>query len=244
MATNMDPPQPLKKKNYFDAVKSSNPEEIKEYIAVPGIQGEKGEQGPKGEKGDRGEPGPIGLKGDIGKQGPQGERGDPGKGAEGYDSVSGQYPGWCYYGSKLNRTTQLGPQRGDDGWVNILFHPDVNLSEELYIPKGSTALWLPDTNSFNFKALKLGAKVDIRYDFTITTDSNYTELWIRTFNEKYKNSPTSYVANFKYQYSYDMSFSQTLYIDDQKLKSYGAVPQARADIESSIVLNGMYISVC
>jgi len=98
--------------------------------------------------------------------------------------------------------------------------------------------------TFNFKGLKLGAKVDIRYDFTITTESNYTELWIRTFNEKYSNSPTSYVANLKYQYSYDMSFFQTVYIDDQRIKSYGARPQARTDSESTLWLKGIYISVC
>ena len=244
MATSMDPPQPLKKKNYLDAVKSSSPQEIKEYLAVPGIQGERGEPGPKGDKGDRGDTGPQGPKGDTGKTGPQGERGEPGKGAEGYDSVSGQYPGWAYYKNGSTRLTQLGPQRGDDGWVSINFNPDMSLSEETYIPKGSSSLWLLDIGIFNFKSLKLGAKVDIRYDFTISTESNYTELWMRTFNEKYENSPTSYVANLKYQYSYDMSFCQTLYIDDQRIKGYGAKPQARTDMESTIVLNGIYISVC
>ena len=110
--------------------------------------------------------------------------------------------------------------------------------------KGHNSLWLSETGMFNFKGLKIGAKVDIRYDFTITTESNYTELWIRTFNEKYHSSPTSYVANLKYQYSYDMSFFQTIYIDDQRIKSYGARPQARTDLESSLLLKGIYISVC
>jgi hypothetical protein len=244
MATSMDPPQPLKKKNYLDAVKSSSPQEIKEYLAVPGIQGERGEPGPKGDKGDRGDTGPQGQKGDPGKPGPQGERGEPGKGAEGYDSVSGQYPGWAYYENGSDRLTQLGPQRGDDGWVSIIFNPKEDTSSKIYMPKGSNELWQADMNMFNFKSLKLGAKVDIRYDFTISTESNYTELWFRTFNEKYKNSPTSYVANLKYQYSYDMSVYQTLYIDDQRIKGYGARPQARTDMESTIVLNGIYISVC
>lgn len=244
MATSMDPPKPLKKKNYLDAVKSSDPKEIKEFIAVPGIQGEKGEQGPKGEKGDKGDPGPQGPKGDIGKTGPQGERGEPGKGAEGYDSVSGQYPGWAYYENLSDIPTHLGPQRGDDGWVSIVFNPKKDLSNNIYMPKGSNELWHSDMNMFNFKSLKLGAKVDIRYDFIISTESNYTELWFRTFNEKYKKIPTSYVANLKYQYSYDMSIYQTIYIDDQRIKGYGARPQARADMESQIILKGIYISVC
>jgi hypothetical protein len=242
MATSMDPPQPLKKKNYLDAVKSSTPQELdKQYIAVPGLQGERGDTGPKGDKGD---PGPKGDKGDQGKPGPQGERGEPGKGAEGYDSASGQYPGWAYYKNASDKITMLGPQRGDDGWVSLKFDIDFTSSNEDYIIKNHNSLWLSDTNLFNFKALKLGAKVDLRYDFTITTESNYTELWFRTFNEKYANSPTSYVANLKYQYSYDMSIFQTLYIDDQRIKGYGARPQARTDSESTMILKGIYISVC
>ena len=245
MATSMEPPQPLKKKNYLDAVKSSNPQELdKQYIAVPGLQGETGLTGPKGDKGDKGDIGPQGPKGDQGKTGPQGERGEPGRGSEGYDSASGQYPGWVYYKNGSNKITLLGPQRGDDGWVSINFSPDVELSNKDYIMKNSPELWISDSGMFNFKSLKLGAKVDIRYDFTITTESNYTELWLRTFNEKYSKSPTSYVANLKYQYSYDMSFVQTVYIDDQRIKGYGAKPQARTDSESSLWLKGIYISVC
>jgi hypothetical protein len=245
MATSMEPPQPLKKKNYLDAVKSSTPQELdKQYIAVPGLQGETGLTGPKGDKGDKGDTGPQGPKGDQGKVGPQGERGEPGKGGEGYDSASGQYPGWVYYKNKLSKPTMLGPQRGDDGWVGIDFYANLELSNENYIMKNSNQLWLSDTNMFNFKGLKLGAKVDIRYDFTITTESNYTELWFRLFNEKYEKTPTCYVANLKYQYSYDMSFSQTVYIDDQKIRTYGARPEARTDSESTILLNGIYISVC
>jgi hypothetical protein len=238
----MEPPQPLKKKNYSDAVKSSTPQELdKQYIAVPGIQGEPGLTGPKGDKGD---PGPIGPKGDQGKTGPQGERGEPGRGGEGYDSPSGQYPGWAYYENGSSKLTILGPQRGDDGWVSINFYPNLESSNQNYLMKNSNELWLSDTNMFNFKGLKLGAKVDIRYDFTITTESNYTELWFRTFNEKYSKSPISYVANLKYQYSYDMSFFQTIYMDDQRIKGYGARPQARTDSESSLWLKGIYISVC
>jgi hypothetical protein len=245
MAKNMESPQPLRKKNYLDAVQSSTPQELdKQYIAVPGLQGETGLTGPKGDKGDKGDIGPQGPKGDQGKPGPQGERGEPGKGGEGYDSPSRQYPGWAYYKNGSDKLSILGPQRGDDGWVSLNFYPNLESSNQEYIMKNSNELWLSETNMFNFKSLKLGAKVDIRYDFTIATESNYTELWFRTFNEKYSNSPTSYVANLKYQYSYDMSFFQTVYIDDQRIKGYGARPQARTDSESTLWLKGIYISVC
>ena len=245
MAKSMESPQPLRKKNYLDAVQSSTPQELdKQYIAVPGIQGERGEPGPKGDKGDKGDTGAQGIQGERGRTGAQGERGEPGKGGEGYDSISGQYPGWAYYKNGSDKLSILGPQRGDDGWVSLNFYPNLESSNEEYIMKNSNQLWLSETNMFNFKSLKLGAKVDIRYDFTIATESNYTELWLRTFNEKYLNSPTSYVANLKYQYSYDMSFFQTVYIDDQRIKGYGARPQARTDSESTLLLKGIYISVC
>ena len=247
MAQSMDSPQPLKRKGYSQAIQESElqqPQDLREYIPVPGLTGERGERGLKGDPGEKGETGPQGPKGDTGKAGPQGLRGEPGKGAEGYDSASGQYPGWAYYKNNSDRPTSLGPERGDDGWVSINFNPNLALSVQDYIPKGLTSLWLSDIGIFNFKGLKLGAKVDIRYDFTITTNSNYTDLWFRTFNEKYDNPPTSYVANLKYQYSYDISVLQTVYIDSHRIKSYGLKPQARTDLESSILLKGIYLSIC
>lgn len=243
----MDSPQPLKRKGYSQAIQESafqQPPDLKEYIPVPGLTGVQGEKGLKGDPGEKGDTGPQGPKGDTGKTGPQGLRGEPGRGGEGYDSPSGQYPGWAYYKNNLNIVTNLGPERGDDGWVSIDFKTNPSLCIEEYIPKGLTSLWLSDGNMFNFKGLKLGAKVDIRYDLTVATNSNYTDLWFRTFNEKYENSPTSYVANLKYQYSYDISVLQTIYIDSQRVKSYGLKPQARTDLESSILLKGIYLSIC
>jgi len=247
MAKSMDSPQPLRKKNYLDTVQSSQnilpSESGKEYIAVPGIQGERGEQGPKGDTGERGPEGPQGPKGEQGRTGPKGERGEPGKGI-GYDSPSGQFPGWAMYANINKSGTRLGPDRGDDGWVSLDFSVNKEESQEKYLPINSTSLWISDINKFNFKGLKPGSKVDIRYDFSITTSSNYTELWIRLFDEKISNPITGYVANFKYQYTYDMSFFQTIYIDNSRINNYGGFPQARTDLESSLLLKNIYISVC
>jgi hypothetical protein len=41
-----------------------------------------------------------------------------------------------------------------------------------------------------------------------------------------------------------MSYSQTLYVDAQRIKSLGGTIQFRADNESNIVLNNIYISIC
>ena len=244
ISKNMDAP----KARYAEAIKSTKSTELSntEYIAVPGIQGEKGDigpagpPGPQGEKGDRGIPGKDGKEG---KEGPQGPRGEPGRGGgEGYDSPSGQYPGWAYYQNKNKKPLFLGPDRGDDGWVDILMDDDIDNNILKFLPSGSVSLWNSVTQRINFKQLKVGARVDIRYDIALTTDTNSTEAWIRTYIPKVE-SPTGYIGMLKYKYPYEMSVSQTLYVDLSKIRSEGAIIQARADSESTIMLKGMYISV-
>jgi hypothetical protein len=244
ISKNMDAP----KARYAEAIKSTKSTELSntEYIAVPGIQGEKGDigpqgpPGPQGEKGDRGIPGKDGKEG---KEGPQGPRGEPGRGGgEGYDSPSGQYPGWAYYQNKNKKPLFLGPDRGDDGWVDILMDDDIDNNILKFLPSGSVSLWNSVTQRINFKQLKVGARVDIRYDIALTTDTNSTEAWIRTYIPKVE-SPTGYIGMLKYKYPYEMSVHQTLYVDLTKIRSEGAIIQARADNESIIFLKGMYISV-
>ena len=236
------------KTKYAEAIKSTKSEELSntEYIAVPGIQGERGEVGPAGPPGPEGPRGERGIPGKDGKDGipgPQGPKGDPGRGGgEGYESPSGQYPGWAYYQNKNKKPILLGPERGDDGWVNILMDDDMDSNILKFLPEGSVSLWNSVTQRINFKQLKVGARVDIRYDIALTTDTNSTEAWIRTYIPKVE-SPTGYLGMLKYKYPYEMSVSQTLYVDLSKIRSEGAVIQARADNESTIILKGMYISV-
>ena len=244
ISKNMDGP----KTRYSEAVKSTKSIESNntEYVAVPGIQGEKGEvgpEGPQGPEGPRGERGLPGKDGKDGPQGPQGPKGDAGRGGgEGYESPSGQYPGWAYYQNKNKKPLFLGPDRGDDGWVDILVDDDINTNILKFLPEGSVSLWNSVTQRINFKQLKVGARVDIRYDIALTTDTNSTEAWIRTYIPKVE-SPTGYIGMLKYKYPYEMSVNQTLYVDLSKIRSEGGIIQARADNESTIVLKGMYISV-
>ena len=236
------------KARYAEAIKSTKVEESNntEYIAVPGIQGERGDvgpAGPQGPEGPRGERGIPGKDGKDGPQGPQGPKGDAGRGGgEGYQSPSGQYPGWAYYENQNKKPLLLGPERGDDGWVNILMNDDIDTNILKFLPEGSVSLWNSATQRINFKQLKVGAKVDIRYDIALTTDTNSTEAWIRTYIPRVE-SPTGYIGMLKYKYPYEMSVSQTLYVDLSKIKSEGGIIQARADNESTIMLKGMYISV-
>ena len=114
------------KKKYAETVQLTQ-ESIQgntEYIAVPGITGEKGDPGPQGPPGPEGYKGARGLQGKEGKpgaEGPQGPKGEPGTSSgEKYESKSGQYPGWAYYENKSKPQIHLVPNRGDDGWVTLL----------------------------------------------------------------------------------------------------------------------------
>ena len=237
MTKSMEFPQ---KKKYSETVQEKK---LIEYIATPGMQGEKGDIGPEGPQGERGLKGDKGDPGKQGPQGPKGERGEPGKGSEGYDSVSGQYPGWAYYKNKNENKTSVGPERGEDGWVSIFLDIDEEQSVEKYLPNKSVSLLNQTAKKINFKALQYGAIVNIRYDLEIETYNNNTELWIRTFSIDSENSVTGYLGNLKYQYSYDLSFCQTIFIEDRAIKVFGGKPQIRSDNEGSVILKGVYISV-
>ena len=225
------------KKKYLETI-----QEVKttEYIAVPGITGEKGEVGPPGPQGP---PGPKGDKGDVGRAGPQGERGEPGRAGDGYDSPSGQYPGWAYYANKSTQEYRLGPERGEDGWVDFFLDIDELKTVEAYLPNRSVSLLNPTTRTINLKTLKVGSKVDIRYDFSLETYTSNTEVWIRTLLRDEEISPMGYVGLLKYQYSYDISHCQTIFINSDRIKNYGGQPQIRTDNEGSFILKGIYVSV-
>jgi hypothetical protein len=237
MAKSMNFPQ---KKKYSDTVK-----EIinTEYVAVPGMQGEKGDIGPIGPQGERGLKGDKGDTGKQGPQGPQGERGEPGRAGDGYDSPSGQYPGWAYYANKDTQEYRVGPERGEDGWVSFFLNIDESKTIETYLPNKSVSLLNPVASKINLKTLKLGAKVDVRYDFSLETYSSNTEVWIRTLLRDEEASPIGYVGLLKYQYSYELSYCQTIFVNSEKNKNYGGQPQIRTDNEGSVILKGIYISV-
>jgi Collagen triple helix repeat (20 copies) len=241
ISKNMDAP----KSRYLEAIQSNKGIEINnvEYVAVPGIQGEKGDIGPQGPRGEKGEPGTSGPRGPQGPQGPQGPKGEPGSSnGNSYESPSGQYPGWAYYENINKKAILLGPDYGDDGWVNLILENDLKNSILKFLPAEHVSLWNNSSQRINFKQLKIGTKVDIRYDFILTTDINNTEAWIRSYIPE-SESPSGYIGILKYRYPYEISFNQTLYVDIKKIKSEGAIIQARTDSEASIVLKGMYISV-
>lgn len=239
MAKSMDFPSAAKKKKYADNLDSSIQEQESDtvYFAVPGPQGERGIQGPKGERGPAGE------------QGPKGDKGDPGRdGKNGKDGISILSPsmqdiGWAYYDCLEEKQIRTGANKGDDGWVNLfLWGKGENLTEE-FLPKKSVSLWNYEAQKINFKAVNIGSIITIRYNINIETFSNNTEVWLRTFIDKIDHFPTTYVGSLKYQYEYDMSIEQTLFVENKGIQNVGGIPQIRTDNDCTVTLKSIHIRV-
>ena len=126
---------------------------------------------------------------------------------------------------------------------NFFLDLDESKTIQTYLPNKSVSLLNITANNINLKTLKVGAKVDIRYDFSLETYIPNTEVWIRTLLRDEDVSPIGYIGLLKYQYSYDISYSQTIFINSDKIKNYGGQPQIRTDNESSFILKGIYVSV-
>jgi hypothetical protein len=127
--------------------------------------------------------------------------------------------------------------------VSFFLNIDESKTIETYLPNKSVSLLNPVASKINLKTLKLGAKVDVRYDFSLETYSPNTEVWIRTLLRDEEVSPIGYVGLLKYQYSYELSYCQTIFVNSEKNKNYGGQPQIRTDNEGSVILKGIYISV-
>lgn len=241
MAISKSMDSPIKKSNYADQVsQSQNQENTLSFLPVPGPQGPEGAKGPKGDKGEQGLPGTQGEKGDTGKPGKDGRNGIDGKSVL---SPSEQQIGWGSYENSETRNTKTGIDQGVDGWVSIILQDLSKNTNEAFLPKGSVALWNEYTKKINFKTLENGSIVTIRYDIALTTYINNTEVWFRTLLHNEEESPISYVGNLKYQYDYDFSVEQTVYIKGLGDKNFGAIPQIRTDNACDVRLKSIYISV-
>jgi len=241
MAISKSMDSPVKKSNYSEQVTQSQfQENTLSFLPVPGPQGP---VGPQGQKGDKGEPGPVGEKGEKGDPGKPGKNGINGKDGKSVLSPSEQQIGWGYYKDINLKQTRTGIDKGEDGWVNLILYGLDQSIKETYLPKGNVSLWNNTTKRINFKTLNDGAIVTIRYNVALTTYSNNTEVWFKTLLFKDEESPVSYVGNLKYQYDYEFSITQNIFIHDGESKNFGGIPQIRTDNPCEAVLKSLYISV-
>ena len=224
--------------SYADAVEASK---------FSNIQiGPEGPQGPQGERGLQGEQGPKGERGEQGPKGDKGDRGEPGKaGKDGKDGigVNNQIPGWGFYENTNYKPMTIGLQRGEDGWSNILVDAKGNKTNNNFLPPDSVGLWNPETQRLNFKSLKIGSKIQVIYDFELTTFTNNTELWIRTVFPLSQIYISQFVASLKYQYTYDFSVSQNMVLLTEKMRTEGAIPQIRTDYDSDVIIKSITVHV-
>lgn len=228
---------PGKPKKYSDNV--SQPYELEQplsYVAVPGAQGERGPKGDSGEIGPQGNPGP---QGEPGKPGKDGRDGKPG---ESSISPSGQRSGWALYTNKNQKDIVLGATKGNDGWVRFNFDCKGKNNEQ-YLPENNVSLYNPESQKINLTALKVGSIVTVRYDIVLTTFSNNTEVWFKTYIPDLDVGPTTFAANLKYQFSYDISLEHTFVVENDMVRNYGAFPEILTDNDASMVAKNMYIFV-
>lgn len=243
MAISKSMDSPVKKSNYADNVSQIQSQETGlSFLPVPGPQGPPGPQGIQGPKGDSGTPGPQGERGESGKPGKDGKNGIDGKDGKSVISPSGQQIGWASYENSQPKQIKTGADQGNDGWVQLVM-ASVDNKNERFLPAGDVSLWNEFTKKINFKTLEVGSIVTICYNIALTTYSNNTEVWFRTLVSDEEKSPISYVGNLKYQYDYEFSVQQTIFIDDFSYKNYGGIPQIRTDAPCEAILKSLYVSV-
>jgi hypothetical protein len=233
-------PQSNKRKKYSDNTQTELIVDPQMYIAVPGPQGEPGPRGPKGDKGDQGE---RGLQGEQGLSGLNGKDGKDGKNIL---SPSEQNIGWALYDNLDRKTIRLGATKGDDGWVSFFVDGKGKRTNEIFLPKESVGLWNANTRRLNFKTLNIGAIITIRYNIELSTFSNNTEVWCRTKcaeDMETDQTPITYVGNLKYQFDYDLSIQQSIFLEDKAMQVYGGTPQLRTDNDSVVTIKSIFISV-
>jgi hypothetical protein len=225
---------PGKPKKYSDNLQQSyNLEQEVSFITIPG---------PQGERGPRGDTGPIGQQGIQGLKGEPGKDGKDGKPGLSILSPSGQMHGWALYTNLNQKPIVLGATKGIDGWVNIILDcKDDN--NEYFLPENNVSLYNPETQRINLKGLKAGSIITIRYDITLTTFNNNTEVWFRTVTPDLSYGPTTLVGNLKYQFEYDLSLEHTFFVENEKMKTLGAYSQILTDNESSMIVKSMYINI-
>ena len=196
--------------------------------------------GPEGPPGPAGKNGSQGPEGKVGPQGPPGPSGKDGKSSI---SASGQQPGWASYTNTIEKPTKLGISEGDDGWVTLILDTKDKTQNEAYLPKGCTSLWNSHQRALNFHGIKEGSQVSVTYNFELTTYTNNTEIWLRTYFASNDQEFVQFVGSLKYQNTYSLSVTQNIFIEDQAMWGNGAVPQIRTDFDASVIFNSVYVSV-
>jgi hypothetical protein len=120
---------------------------------------------------------------------------------------------------------------------------DKKPSIEKYLPRDAVSLYGGDTKRINLKGLNVGSRVDVTYTFEVETFSSNTELWCRTYLPGTERDVTTLMGVLKYQYVYEMSVTQSVFVESDSDKTSGAVPQLRTDMDALARLKTIHVSV-
>ena len=236
-----------KKTSYASQVEQSqaisNPDNTLTFLPVPGPVGPQGPAGRDGKDGKDGKDGSIGPQGPEGSKGPRGEKGNPGVDGRTYLPVYEQKTGWAKYDNLNKENFRLGADRGVDGWVDFYVDGKGPRTNEMYLPENGVALYNIASRRLNFRNLKLGSRVQVTYNFDITTFGNNTEIWLRSYFPESEDGYVSFVASLKYQYTYELSTTHTFVVDNQIDKQSGVSPQLRSDLEAIATIKSIHVSV-
>lgn len=245
MAINKNMEFPKKNSEYASKVaqqaNSTSSPDSGTFLPVPGPVGPKGLKGDPGSKGDKGD---AGAKGPRGESGKDGKDGHDGKDADEFSPVYKQKPGWARYVALKPKEVRLGVTQGEDGWVGFVIE-EYNTKEtvEKYLPENATSLYGTSIHKINLRELKLGSNVRITYEFEITTFSNNTEVWARSYFKQTGKDYNTFVANLKYQHTYGFSVTHEIYLSSEADRGSGIIPQVLTDMDASAKLKSITISV-
>lgn len=231
------------KSSYAAQVEQSSPNaEVPalSFLPVPGPVGPQGPAGRDGKDGAKGDPGPQGPEG---KQGPKGEKGANGKDGLSSLSSAGQQAGWARYHNKKLSNIKLGATQGVDGWVRFGVDGDGPNTNEKFLPKDAVSFWNKHGKTFNFKGLKEGSQIFITYEIELTTYNSNTEIWGRIYFPDLDQEFPVFVASLKYQYTYPITFTQHLFVEDTDIWRSMAYPELRSDFDAAVTIKSIYISV-
>lgn len=224
----------------FPSSKKSNYAKIAQQIQQPEVSvAHIPVAGPPGPKGDQGPQGPRGEKGEKGDKGDPGQNGAPGKS---YLPVYNQDAGWAKYVNKEESLIRVGADKGIDGWVAISVDGN-GKNIEKFLPTEAVGLYNVESKKINLKGLSIGSQVTVTYNFSIETFANNTELWVRTYFPNTKDAVNTFVGTLKYQFDYEMSVTQKFYVENDQIRSGGAIPQIRTDLDGIVLMKSIEISV-
>lgn len=116
-------------------------------------------------------------------------------------------------------------------------------TNEKYLPADSVALYNPVSRRINLKHLKIGSQISITYNFEITTFNANTEIWARSLFINSGLLNTSFVANLKYDYTYDFSVTHAMALSLEIDKIGGIVPQLRSDHTATAIIKSIFVSI-